>query len=64
VTLRTDTRFWCIAAETLKRFIDANPDFGHALEAAFAGDLRDKLRLANRRLVAMGDATWGRFQPR
>ena len=62
VSLRTDTRFWCIAAETLKRFIAANPDFNHALEAAFAGDLRDKLRLANRRMVALSDATWGRVK--
>ncbi|WP_404711282.1 cyclic nucleotide-binding domain-containing protein [Sphingomonas sp. MMS24-J13] len=56
VALRTDLRFWCIGADTLKRFIAANPEFAHALEAAFAGDLRDKLRLTNRRLVAMGDA--------
>jgi CRP-like cAMP-binding protein len=54
--LRTDARFWCIASDTLKRFIAANPEFRHALEAAFAGDLRDKLRLANQRIAAMGDA--------
>jgi hypothetical protein len=56
VVLRTDARFWCIASDTLKRFIAANPEFRHALEAAFAGDLRDKLRLANQRIAAMGDA--------
>lgn len=55
VALRIDSRFWCIAADTLERFIAANPDYKHVLEAAFAGDLRDKLRLTNRRLVAMGD---------
>lgn len=55
VTLRTDARFWCIAADTLKSFIAANPEYKHVLEAAFAGDLRDKLRLTNRRLVAMGE---------
>jgi hypothetical protein len=56
VALRIDSRFWCIAADTLKRFISANPEYKHILEAAFAGDLRDKLRLTNQRLVAMGDA--------
>lgn len=56
VALRIDSRFWCIASETLRRFIAANPEFAHVLEAAFAGDLRDKLRLTNQRLVAMGDA--------
>jgi CRP-like cAMP-binding protein len=55
VTLRTDARFWCIASDTLKRFLAVNPEFRHALEAAFAGDLRDKLRLANQRIVAMGE---------
>jgi hypothetical protein len=55
VTLRTDARFWCIASDTLKRFLAANPEYRHVLEAAFAGDLRDKLRLANQRMVAMGE---------
>jgi hypothetical protein len=55
VVLRTDARFWCIAADTLKRFLSANPEYHHVLEAAFAGDLRDKLRLANQRMVAMGE---------
>jgi CRP/FNR family cyclic AMP-dependent transcriptional regulator len=56
VVLHSDARFWCIAADTLRRFIAANPEFRHALEAAFAGDLRDKLRLANQRIAAMGNA--------
>lgn len=56
VRLGTDARFWCIAAETLKRFLAANPEIGPVLEAAFATDLRDKLRLSNRRLAAMGNA--------
>lgn len=56
VQLRTDARFWCIASDTLTRFLAANPEYRHVLEAAFAGDLRDKLRLANQRMVAMGDA--------
>jgi CRP-like cAMP-binding protein len=55
VVLRTDARFWCIPADTLKRFVSANPEYKHVLEAAFAGDLRDKLRLTNQRLVAMGE---------
>lgn len=55
VRLRTDARFWCIAAETLRRFLAANPEYRDVLEAAFAGDLRNKLRLANQRMVAIGD---------
>lgn len=51
VTLSTPARFWCVAADSLRAFLAANPSFRPALEAAFSGTLRDKLRLANERLT-------------
>ncbi|MBU3076354.1 cyclic nucleotide-binding domain-containing protein [Sphingomonas quercus] len=51
VRLATKSRFWCIEAEALNRFLAANPDLRPALESAFVGDIAEKLRLANQRLA-------------
>jgi hypothetical protein len=53
VTLKTPSRFWCATADSLHSFIALYPEYRAILEAAFAGDLRDKLRLANQRMVSM-----------
>lgn len=51
VRLAAKSRFWCIEAEALTRFLDANPELRPALESAFVGDIAEKLRLANQRLA-------------
>jgi hypothetical protein len=53
VTLATPARFWCATADSLHSFLALYPEYRAILEAAFAGDLRDKLRLANKRMVSM-----------
>lgn len=53
VTLTTAARFWCATADSLHAFLALYPDYRAILEAAFAGDLRDKLRLANQRMVTL-----------
>ena len=53
VVLRTHGRFWCVSADALHAFLALYPDYRGILEAAFAGDLRDKLRLADQRMVTM-----------
>ncbi|PZU09153.1 cyclic nucleotide-binding domain-containing protein [Sphingomonas sp.] len=53
VSLKTPARFWCATADSLHSFLALYPDYRAILEAAFAGDLRDKLRLANQRMVSM-----------
>lgn len=59
VTLRTPARFWCASADALHAFLAVHPDYRPILEAAFAGDLRDKLRLANQRMVSLEAAASG-----
>lgn len=51
VTLATRARFWCVTAEALTLFLEANPDLRPRLESAFVGDVAEKLRLANERLA-------------
>jgi hypothetical protein len=53
VTLKTQARFWCATANSLHAFLALYPEYRAILEAAFAGDLRDKLRLANQRMVTL-----------
>ena len=53
VSLKTPARFWCATADSLHAFLALYPDYRSILEAAFAGDLRDKLRLANQRMVSL-----------
>jgi CRP-like cAMP-binding protein len=53
VTLKTAARFWCATADSLHSVLALYPEYRAILEAAFAGDLRDKLRLANQRMVSM-----------
>jgi len=59
VTLATPARFWCASADALHAFLAVNPSYRAILEAAFAGDLRDKLRLANQRVVSLEAAVSG-----
>lgn len=51
VTLTTPARVWCVSTDALRRFLSANPEVRPVLEAAFVGDMAEKLRLANRRLA-------------
>lgn len=53
VVLKTHARFWCATADSLHSFLSLYPEHKSTLEAAFAGDLRDKLRLANKRMISM-----------
>ena len=53
VILKKPSRFWCATADSLHSFLSLYPDYRAILEASFAGDLRDKLRLANQRMVKM-----------
>jgi CRP/FNR family cyclic AMP-dependent transcriptional regulator len=53
VTLKTHARFWCATADRLHSFLALYPQHKSILEAAFAGDLRDKLRLANKRMISL-----------
>jgi CRP-like cAMP-binding protein len=52
VTLASAARVWCVSTDALRRFLTANPGVRPVLEAAFVGDMAEKLRLANRRLAA------------
>ncbi|MDO6413414.1 cyclic nucleotide-binding domain-containing protein [Sphingomonas sp. BIUV-7] len=56
VTLKSPARFWCATADSLHAFLGLYPEYRSILEGAFAGDLRDKLRLANQRMVSMEEA--------
>jgi len=51
VRLAAKSRFWCIEADVLTRFLAANPGLRPALESAFVGDIAEKLRLANQQLA-------------
>lgn len=59
VTLDGPARFWCVAADALRRFIAANPELRGPIEDSFSGNLREKLVLANRELAAAGGVTGG-----
>ncbi len=51
VTLAGRARFWCIGRDALARMLALYPAMRPTLEAAFVGDMADKLRLANQRLA-------------
>lgn len=53
LTLASEARFWCITAAALREVMAVNPELRPALEIAFATDLRDKIRLTNRRLIEL-----------
>lgn len=55
VTLDAVSRFWCITAPALRRFLDENPDLQVALETGFSRDMRAKLVRANKALAEATD---------
>ena len=54
VTLEATSRFWCITAPALRRFLDENPDLQIALETGFSRDMRAKLVRANKAIQDAG----------
>ena len=59
VSLDGPARFWCVAADALRRFLAANPELRGPLEDSFSGNLREKLVLANREIAAAGGVASG-----
>lgn len=45
--LNCDSRYWMIEAETLRKLCKSRPEIGHALEASFSLNLKDKLVRSN-----------------
>lgn len=51
VVLAEESRFWCVTADALRRFLREEPELKVVLENAFAGALGEKLKLTNQRLA-------------
>jgi CRP-like cAMP-binding protein len=54
VRLAGPARFWCMPADTLRAYLDADPDLRVMLERSFARALRAKLHTSNRTIAAAG----------
>lgn len=54
VRLAGAARFWCMPAETLRAYLDADPDLRAMLERSFASAVRGKLHATNRAMAAAG----------
>ena len=54
VRLAGPARFWCMPANTLRTYLDADPELGAMLERSFARAVRNKLHTSNRTIAAAG----------
>lgn len=54
VRLAGPTRFWCMPAQTLREYLDTDPELGTMLERSFARAVRNKLHTSNRTIAAAG----------
>jgi hypothetical protein len=57
VTLDGPARFWCVGADLLRPYVEANEDIRRALEHSFAMALKAKLRASNRVIADAGAGT-------
>lgn len=54
VRLAGPARFWCMPAQTLRTYLDTDPELGAMLERSFARAVRTKLHASNRTIAAAG----------
>lgn len=54
VRLAGPARFWCMPAQTLRTYLDTDPQLGALLERNFARAVRNKLHASNRTIAAAG----------
>jgi len=54
VRLAGPARFWCMPAQTLRTYLDTDPELGAMLERSFARAVRTKLHTSNRTIAAAG----------
>jgi CRP/FNR family cyclic AMP-dependent transcriptional regulator len=54
VILAGPARFWCMPADTLREYLQADPVLGAMLERSFARAVRTKLHASNRTIAAAG----------
>lgn len=54
VRLAGPARFWCMPAETLRAYLDADPELRAMLERSFASAVRGKLHATNKAMAAAG----------
>ncbi len=55
VILAGPARFWCVSADMLRPYVEANEDIGRALEQGIARALKAKLHASNRAIAQDGD---------
>jgi len=54
VRLAGPARFWCMPAQTLRTYLDTDPELAALLERSFARAVRNKLHASNRTIAAAG----------
>lgn len=54
VVLTRPSRFWCVAADTLRGYLRENPEIGSSVQGSLARSLKEKLAASNRTISGAG----------